>query len=103
MRIGELLRRTGVSARMIRYDEQHGRLQSHRTGSGHRQFTDQDVHRIQVLSSLLAAGVAPALAWRAIRHELSESETDEIRQDLTTSIRGARETENYLADRQVWI
>ena len=60
MRIGELCRRTGVSARMLRYYEAQGLLAPSRRPSGYRDYAEPDVSRVQHVRDLLAAGLSTA-------------------------------------------
>ncbi|GLW11456.1 MerR family transcriptional regulator [Microtetraspora sp. NBRC 13810] len=57
MRIGELVRRTGVSERSLRYYEQQGLLVSDRTPGGHREYPEQAVERVIRIQELFAAGL----------------------------------------------
>lgn len=60
MRIGELCRRTGVSARMLRYYEAQGLLTPQRRPSGYRDYAASDVARVLHVRDLLAAGLSTA-------------------------------------------
>jgi DNA-binding transcriptional MerR regulator len=66
MRIGELSRRTGVSARLLRYYEQQGLLMPARRPSGYREYRDQDVERVHRIRLLLAAGLPTRAIGRAL-------------------------------------
>ncbi|MGX1884770.1 MerR family transcriptional regulator [Streptomyces sp. NPDC055287] len=57
MFIGELARRTGVSARSLRYYEQQGLLRPQRRASGYREFDEPDVAAVRRVRILLAAGL----------------------------------------------
>ncbi|MEV0622524.1 MerR family transcriptional regulator [Nonomuraea sp. NPDC050404] len=73
MRIGELVRRTGVSERLLRYYEEQGLLcPSRHPGSGYREYTDSHVDAVRRIRSLLAAG----LGTSAIAAVLPCLETD---------------------------
>lgn len=59
MRIGELAKKAGVNPRTIRFYEQIGLLPpAQRTMSGYRQYTDQDVDRLEFIRNAKALGVA---------------------------------------------
>lgn len=59
MRIGELVRRTGVSHRLLRYYEERGLLRPTRDGgSGYREYGESDVATVLRIRRLLAAGLA---------------------------------------------
>ncbi|TIC82916.1 MerR family transcriptional regulator [Nocardioides sp. GY 10127] len=58
MRIGELARRGGVSARSVRYYEEQGLLSSERSSGGQRQYTEHDVERVAFIQRLYAAGLS---------------------------------------------
>ncbi|MFF4741335.1 MerR family transcriptional regulator [Streptomyces sp. NPDC001262] len=66
MRIGELSRRTGVSARSLRYYEQQGLLTACRDASGYRRYGADAVETVGRIRELLAAG----LGTEAIREVL---------------------------------
>jgi DNA-binding transcriptional MerR regulator len=54
--IGELVERTGVSARSLRYYEEQGLLAPERSGNGYRVFDDADVVVTQQIRGLIEAG-----------------------------------------------
>ncbi|TDE30755.1 MerR family transcriptional regulator [Nonomuraea mesophila] len=56
MRIGELAERTGVSARSLRYYEQHGLLSARRTANGYRDYNEEDVRLVSEIRALLSVG-----------------------------------------------
>jgi DNA-binding transcriptional MerR regulator len=83
VRIGEVTRKTGLSARMIRYYEHRGRIRSPSRGPrAHRHYAEDDIERLRVLRALLAAGVSPAEAIDAIDGRLDV----EQRRQITTSL-----------------
>ena len=57
MRIGELADASGVSARSLRYYEQHGLIRSERTPGGWRDFDDSMIERVVMIQHLFAAGL----------------------------------------------
>ncbi|MGM0344546.1 MerR family transcriptional regulator [Streptomyces sp. Adlamb9] len=57
MRIGEMVRRTGVSERLLRYYEEQGLLAPERLPSGYRVYAAQDVETVRRIRALLAAGL----------------------------------------------
>ncbi|WP_069386013.1 MerR family transcriptional regulator [Cellulosimicrobium cellulans] len=58
MRIGELSRRTGVSAHLLRYYEAQGLLQADRRANGYREFDEDAVLRVRQIRHLLGAGLS---------------------------------------------
>jgi DNA-binding transcriptional MerR regulator len=52
MKIGELSRRSGVSARSLRYYEQHGLLAAQRESNGYREYDDSAVQRAETIHML---------------------------------------------------
>ncbi|MFF9145235.1 MerR family transcriptional regulator [Streptomyces sp. NPDC014861] len=57
MRIGELARRTGVSARSLRHYEQAGLIASERAANGYRLYEEGAVVRVANIRYLLDAGL----------------------------------------------
>ncbi|MBO3083332.1 MerR family transcriptional regulator [Cellulomonas fengjieae] len=57
MRIGEVARRAGVSARALRYYEEQGLLASERTHSGQRTYPESAVERVRLIQQLFTAGL----------------------------------------------
>ncbi|MER5739020.1 MerR family transcriptional regulator [Streptomyces sp. NPDC002262] len=57
MRIGELARRTGVSARSLRHYEQAGLVSSSRAANGYRVYDETAVVRVANIRYLLDAGL----------------------------------------------
>ncbi|MGW6537231.1 MerR family transcriptional regulator [Streptomyces sp. NPDC055051] len=57
MRIGELARRTGVSARSLRHYEQAGLIASERAANGYRPYEEGAVVRVSNIRYLLDAGL----------------------------------------------
>lgn len=57
MRIGELARATGTTARALRHYEQAGLLSSERASNGYRVYDELAVVRVRNIRHLLAAGL----------------------------------------------
>lgn len=57
MRIGEVTRRTGVAARMLRYYEEQDLLSPGRHPNGYRDYTEADVQRVATIRDLSSSGV----------------------------------------------
>ncbi|MBL6275311.1 MerR family transcriptional regulator [Micromonospora fiedleri] len=69
MLIGEVARRSGVSARMLRHYEALGLVRpTGRTGSGYREYADEDIRRIFHIESLRSLG----LSLREVRRALDD-------------------------------
>ncbi|MEV5783164.1 MerR family transcriptional regulator [Streptomyces sp. NPDC052287] len=67
MLIGEVARRSGVSARMLRHYESLGLVRpSGRTGSGYRQYSGDDIRRIFHIESLRSLGLSLREIGRAL-------------------------------------
>lgn len=60
MRIGELSRRTGASARSLRYYEECELIDARRSASGQRHYDDEAVDRVILIRRLLTAGLGTA-------------------------------------------
>jgi len=74
MQIGELAERTGVSRRSIRYYEQKGLFQAHRTDKGWREYDESAINAVLNIRNLLEVGltiediqrVAPCLSMEMV-------------------------------------
>ncbi|MER7174050.1 MerR family transcriptional regulator, partial [Streptomyces mesophilus] len=67
MLIGEVARRSGVSARMLRHYESLGLLRpSARTGTGYREYSAEDIRRIFHIESLRSLGLSLREIGRAL-------------------------------------
>ncbi|AQU70559.1 MerR family transcriptional regulator [Streptomyces niveus] len=67
MLIGEVARRSGVSARMLRHYESLGLVRpSGRTGSGYREYSGADIRRIFHIESLRSLGLSLREVGRAL-------------------------------------
>ncbi|MEU1478406.1 MerR family transcriptional regulator [Streptomyces sp. NPDC001668] len=58
MRMKEMVQRTGVHERLLRYYEQQGLLAPARRPSGYREYSDADVETVRRIRSLLTAGLS---------------------------------------------
>ncbi|MER6308137.1 MerR family transcriptional regulator [Streptomyces sp. NPDC001657] len=69
MLIGDVARRSGVSARMLRHYESLGLVRpTGRTGSGYREYSNEDIRRIFHIESLRSLG----LSLRDVRRALDD-------------------------------
>jgi DNA-binding transcriptional MerR regulator len=66
MRIGELARLTGVSARSLRYYEQQGLLHSTRSDGGQRYYTAAEIARVEIIRRLFDAGLGSKVIARLL-------------------------------------
>ncbi|MER5195010.1 MerR family transcriptional regulator [Streptomyces sp. NPDC002755] len=67
MLIGEVARRSGVSARMLRHYESLGLIRpSGRTGTGYREYSGEDIRRIFHIESLRSLGLSLREIGRAL-------------------------------------
>ena len=57
MRIGELSKRTGVAARMLRYYEEHDLIRPTRLDNGYRDYDDYLVDRVKKIRGLVDSGI----------------------------------------------
>ncbi|WP_030898695.1 MerR family transcriptional regulator [Streptomyces sp. NRRL F-5126] len=85
MRIGELAARAGVSVRSVRYYEEQGLLASRRSAGGQRQYTEDQVGRIEFIQSLYAAGVSSRTIFDLLpcADEPSEKNSDAALERMT--------------------
>ncbi|MER7576033.1 MerR family transcriptional regulator [Streptomyces sp. NPDC126514] len=94
MLIGDVARRSGVSARMLRHYESLGLVRpTHRTPTGYREYSRADIQRIFHIESLRSLGLSLREVGRALDDpgfRPSELVADLVRQ---TQERIARETE----------
>ncbi|MBZ6229001.1 MerR family transcriptional regulator [Streptomyces olivaceus] len=66
MRMKEIVRRTGVHERLLRYYEQQGLLAPERLESGYRIYSESDVETVRRIRCLLAAGLSTSLIARVL-------------------------------------
>nr|WP_089955610.1 MerR family transcriptional regulator [Lentzea xinjiangensis] len=110
MRIGELARRTGVSARSLRYYEQQGLVHSTRSVGGQRHYAATEVTRIEIIRRLFEAGLSSRVIARLMpcvdtgSTDVAEdafatmlSERDRLTADITRLL-GARDVLDELID-----
>lgn len=57
MQIGEISDRSGISVRMLRFYEAEGLLQPTRTGSGYRDYSEDDLEQARRIRQLADAGL----------------------------------------------
>ncbi|MGW7099894.1 MerR family transcriptional regulator [Streptomyces sp. NPDC054838] len=57
MRIGELARATGATARALRHYEQAGLISAERAANGYRRYDERTVVRVRNIRYLLSAGL----------------------------------------------
>lgn len=57
MRIGELAKKTGVPARMLRYYEEQGLISPRRLSNGYRTYDDYLVDRVRKIRGLVDTGI----------------------------------------------
>lgn len=57
MRIGDVARQAGVSARALRYYEEQGLLSAERTLSGQRVYPESAVERVRMIQQFFTAGL----------------------------------------------
>ncbi|MER6945202.1 MerR family transcriptional regulator [Nonomuraea sp. NPDC000554] len=66
MRIGELSRRTGVPARMLRYYEEQDLLHPERGANGYRSYGEPAVDRVRQIRGLLDSGLTTEIIRRIL-------------------------------------
>ncbi|MET9171463.1 MerR family transcriptional regulator [Streptomyces misionensis] len=92
MRIGEMVRRTGVAERLLRYYEEQGLLAPERLPSGYRVYDEQDVETVRRIRTLLAAGLTTDTIARVLPCVRDEGERlVPVCADLVAELRRERE------------
>ncbi|MGP3976702.1 MerR family transcriptional regulator [Streptomyces sp. 8N114] len=61
MRMKEMVRRTGVHERLLRYYEKQGLLSPQRLPSGYREYSEADVDTVRRVRCLLTAGLSTTM------------------------------------------
>ena len=89
MKIGELARLTGVSARSLRYYEQQGLLHSTRSTGGQRHYTAEEVARVEMIRRLFDAGLSSKVIARLL--PCVDSDDSEVAEDAFTTMLGERD------------
>ena len=116
MKIGELSRRTGVPARMLRYYEEQDLLHPERADNGYRWYSESAVYRVQQIRGLLDSGLTteiirgilpflaepdgihlPAACLTAETAGLLRSEADRLQQRIECLARNRDAIRGYLA------
>ncbi|MER5782475.1 MerR family transcriptional regulator [Streptomyces mobaraensis] len=91
MRIGDMVRRTGVSERLLRYYEEQGLLTPARLPSGYRVYSEADVVTVRRIRGLLAAGLTTAVIARVLPClEGDGAHMVPVCPDLVAELRGER-------------
>jgi DNA-binding transcriptional MerR regulator len=98
MRINELVKATGASARSLRHYEKKGLLEPRRSENGYRYYSADSVHIVERIQWLLSAGLTTAKIRKVLPclleeepHRITcpnlrtqlESEIDRIQQQIT--------------------
>ncbi|MFI8320040.1 MerR family transcriptional regulator [Streptomyces sp. NPDC085529] len=92
MRMGEMVRRTGVSERLLRYYEEQGLLMPTRLPSGYRVYADADVDTVRRVRALLAAGLPTATIAQVLPCIRDDGTTlTPVCSDLVAQLRRERE------------
>lgn len=89
MRIGELARLTGVSARSLRYYEQQGLLHSTRSGGGQRYYTASEIARVEIIRRLFDAGLSSKVIARLL--PCVDSDDTDVAEDAFSTMVGERD------------
>ena len=91
VRIGELARRTGVSAELLRaWEQRYGLLRPERSSGGFRLYSQADEARVRRMTALIASGVSASEA--AARSTTDEpvtpdgAATDELARELRAAL-----------------
>ncbi|MET9225734.1 MerR family transcriptional regulator [Lentzea sp. NPDC003310] len=86
MKIGELARHTGVSARSLRYYEQQGLLHSTRSTGGQRHYGSAELARVEMIRRLFEAGLSSKVIARLLPC-VDDGDTEVAVDAFTTMVR----------------
>src|SRR5829696_3024891 len=87
LRIGELARRCGVSADLLRaWERRYGLLEPSRTPGGYRLYSADDEARVRSMRAHLAQGLAAAEAARLVREAPAAAPHGGAPADLATAL-----------------
>jgi DNA-binding transcriptional MerR regulator len=89
MKIGELARLTGVSARSLRYYEQQGLMYSTRSTGGQRHYAAAEVARVEMIRRLFDAGLNSKVIARLL--PCVDSDDSAVAEDAFTTMLGERD------------
>lgn len=104
MRIGELSRRSGVSARSLRYYEKHDLIAADRAVNGYRVYDERTVEQARSLHLLFGLGIGRELARSVLAcsgdvsadvHRATRTQLAEVRDQMAERI--AEMTEAHAA------
>jgi DNA-binding transcriptional MerR regulator len=105
VRMGEMVARTGVSERLLRYYEDQGLLTPERLASGYREYAESDVDVVARIRTLLAAGLSTATISQVLpcvtaklepRCEVLIDQLHQERDRITASITALEESRRLL-------
>ncbi|MFD7136497.1 MerR family transcriptional regulator [Streptomyces sp. NPDC059894] len=92
MRIGEMVRRAGVSERQLRYYEEQGLLEPARLPSGYRVYCTKDIDTVRRIRTLLTAGLTTDTIAKVLPCVREEGERlVPVCSDLVAELRRERE------------
>jgi DNA-binding transcriptional MerR regulator len=87
LRIGELARRSGVSADLLRaWERRYALLEPTRTASGYRLYSADDEARVRAMQAHLAEGLSAAEAARLVRDASAAAPENAVPADLAGAL-----------------
>jgi DNA-binding transcriptional MerR regulator len=108
VRIGELSARSGVSARSLRYYEQHGLIEATRAPNGYREYDDLMVVRAAMIHALFGMGISRDVVTAVlgcagpdaaqVQHDELASRLPGVLEELDARIGTMSDTRNAIAD-----